>query len=88
MQLGSIYLSYPGTEQRNSPSLRHFSSTLRLDGIAPVVRQGFLDSRFHSMAAPLYLAFDESLAILHGREMPEHRHEEEVEGIRTALLSS
>jgi DNA-directed RNA polymerase specialized sigma24 family protein len=34
------------------------------------------------------LALDESLAILHGRKMPEHRHEDEVTGIRTALLSS
>jgi DNA-directed RNA polymerase specialized sigma24 family protein len=34
------------------------------------------------------LALDESLAILHGRKMPEHRHEDEVLGITTALLSS
>ena len=34
------------------------------------------------------LALDESLAILHGRKMPEHGHEDEVTGIRTALLSS
>ena len=34
------------------------------------------------------LALDESLAILHGRIMPEHRHEDEVIGIRTGLLSS
>jgi DNA-directed RNA polymerase specialized sigma24 family protein len=34
------------------------------------------------------LALDESLAMLHGREMPEHQHEDEVGGIRTALLSS
>jgi DNA-directed RNA polymerase specialized sigma24 family protein len=34
------------------------------------------------------LALDESLAILHGRKMPEHRHEDDIEGIRTALLSS
>ena len=34
------------------------------------------------------LALDESLAILHGGEMPEHRHEDEVGEIRTALLSS
>ena len=34
------------------------------------------------------LALDESLASLHGRKMPEHRHEDEVEGIKIALLSS
>jgi hypothetical protein len=34
------------------------------------------------------LALDESLAILHGRKMPGYRHEDELEGIRTALLSS
>jgi DNA-directed RNA polymerase specialized sigma24 family protein len=34
------------------------------------------------------IVLDESLAILHGRKMPEHRHEDEVEGIRAALLSS
>jgi DNA-directed RNA polymerase specialized sigma24 family protein len=34
------------------------------------------------------LALDESLAILHGRIMPEHRHEDEVTGIRTGVLSS
>jgi DNA-directed RNA polymerase specialized sigma24 family protein len=34
------------------------------------------------------LALDESLAILHGRIMSEHRHEDEVIGIRTGLLSS
>ena len=34
------------------------------------------------------LALDESLAILHGREMPEHRYEDEVIGITTALSSS
>jgi DNA-directed RNA polymerase specialized sigma24 family protein len=34
------------------------------------------------------LAFDESLAILHGRKMPERRNEDEVIGITTALLSS
>ena len=32
------------------------------------------------------LALDESLAILHGRKMPEHRDEDEVIGITTALL--
>ena len=34
------------------------------------------------------LALDESLAILHGRIMPERRHEDEVIGIRSGLLSS
>jgi len=34
------------------------------------------------------LALDESLALLHGRKMAGYRHEDEVEGIRTALLSS
>ena len=34
------------------------------------------------------VALDESLAIFHGRIMPEHRHEDEVIGIRTGLLSS
>ena len=34
------------------------------------------------------LALDESLAILHGRKIPELRHEDEVEGIRTESLSS
>ena len=34
------------------------------------------------------LALDESLAILHGRKMPERRHEDEVTEIRTALLSA
>jgi hypothetical protein len=34
------------------------------------------------------LALDESLAILHGRKMPEHRREDEVEGIRTELSPS
>jgi len=31
------------------------------------------------------LALDESVAILHGRKMPEHQHEDEGEGIRTEL---
>lgn len=34
------------------------------------------------------VAFDESLAILHGRKMPERQHEDEVIGIAAALLSS
>jgi DNA-directed RNA polymerase specialized sigma24 family protein len=34
------------------------------------------------------LALEESLGILHGRKTPERRHEDEVEGIRTELLSS
>jgi len=34
------------------------------------------------------LALDESLAILHGRRMPGHRHEDEAGGTRAALLSS
>jgi DNA-directed RNA polymerase specialized sigma24 family protein len=34
------------------------------------------------------LALDESLAILHGRKMPEQRREDEAGEIRTALLSS
>jgi DNA-directed RNA polymerase specialized sigma24 family protein len=34
------------------------------------------------------LAFDESLAILHGKRMPEHRHENEEGGIKPALVSS
>jgi DNA-directed RNA polymerase specialized sigma24 family protein len=34
------------------------------------------------------LALDESLAILHGRKMPEHRHADEVIGITIELLSS
>jgi DNA-directed RNA polymerase specialized sigma24 family protein len=34
------------------------------------------------------LALDASLAILHGREMPEHWHEHELGGIGIPLLSS
>ncbi len=34
------------------------------------------------------LALDESLAIFHGRKTPERRHEDEIEGIRSELLSS
>jgi DNA-directed RNA polymerase specialized sigma24 family protein len=34
------------------------------------------------------LALDESLAILHGRKMPEHQHEDEVIGTTTVLLFS
>jgi hypothetical protein len=34
------------------------------------------------------LAIDESLAILHGRNVPEHRHENGAAGVRTALFSS
>lgn len=34
------------------------------------------------------LALEASLAILHGREVPEHRHEDELRGIGTPLLSS
>lgn len=34
------------------------------------------------------LALDESLAILHGRKTPDCRHEDEIEEIRSGLLSS
>ena len=34
------------------------------------------------------LALDESLAIFHGRKTPERRREDEIEGIRSELLSS
>ena len=34
------------------------------------------------------MVIDEALAILHGRNIPEHRHKSDARGIGTALLSS